>query len=480
MHTPFFPALRARLAPLGRQVQHLRQQSLLHLDLLLSSFLAPGLLSQSQEGAHSRERIYTLRRTFFGFLYQVLKPQCSCREVVRQIQALFALQDGHHVDEGTSAYCQARAGLPLETLSRLRCAAAAHAERACSLWHGLRVTVIDGTNISLPDTPKNQRAYPQSGAQKPGCGFPSLKLVGVFSLATGALLHYAKGNKHQHELSLLQKLLHLFQAGDLALADRGFSSYTLLGLLLLRGAHSLFRLHHARPSDLRRGKRLGKNDRLMLWRRPWAWQRPRYLPMAIWKLIPEQLSLRVLRFTLQVPGFRAQAVTLVTTLLDAQAYPAEELAHLYLRRWRIELWFRDIKTSMGMEVLRCKTPKIVHKELEMFLIAYNLIRCLMAQAGTIHDAPLERLSFKGTVDSLRQFSAAIAQASSRKKQKQLVARLLEIIATDQVPERPGRRDPRAVKRRPKPFPLLNRARDQFQEVPHRNRYWKNNPRKSNA
>ena len=254
----------------------------------------------------------------------------------------------------------------------------------------------------------------------------------------------------------------------------------MLGLLLLRGAHSLFRLHHARPSDLRRGKRLGKNDRLMLWRRPWAWQRPRYLPMAIWKLIPEQLSLRVLRFTLQVPGFRAQAVTLVTTLLDAQAYPAEELAHLYLRRWRIELWFRDIKTSMGMEVLRCKTPKIVHKELEMFLIAYNLIRCLMAQAGTIHDAPLERLSFKGTVDSLRQFSAAIAQASSRKKQKQLVARLLEIIATDQVPERPGRRDPRAVKRRPKPFPLLNTARDQFQEVPHRNRYWKNNPRKSNA
>ena len=190
--------------------------------------------------------------------------------------------------------------------------------------------------------------------------------------------------------------------------------------------------------------------------------------------------MRVLRFKLEVPGFRAQAVTLVTTLLDAQAYPAEELAHLYLRRWRIELWFRDIKTSMGMEVLRCKTPKIVHKELEMFLIAYNLIRCLMAQAGTIHDAPLERLSFKGTVDSLRQFSAAIAQASSRKKQKQLVARLLEIIATDQVPERPGRRDPRAVKRRPKPFPLLNTARDQFQEVPHRNRYWKNNPRKSNA
>ena len=146
MQTPLFPAFRPRLAALGHRVKHLRQQSLCHLELLLAPFLPPGLLSQADEGPNSRERVFSLRRTFFGFLYQVLKPQCSCREVVRQIQALFALQDGHHVDEGTSAYCQARAGLPLETLSRLRCAAAAHAERACSLWHGLRVTVIDGTN----------------------------------------------------------------------------------------------------------------------------------------------------------------------------------------------------------------------------------------------------------------------------------------------------------------------------------------------
>jgi hypothetical protein len=300
-----------------------------------------------------------------------------------------------------------------------------------------------------------------------------LKLVGVFSLATGALLDYVKGNKHQHELNLLQKLLDQFKAGDLVLGDRGFNSYTLLALLRMRGAHGLFRLHQRRPADLRKGKRLGKNDRLMVWSKPWLWQRPRYLSKAIWQRIAQQLSVRVVRFTLAVPGYRAQSVTLVTTLLDAHAYPAEELARLYVRRWRIELWFRDIKTSMGMEVLRCKSPKMLHKELEMFFIAYNLIRCLMAEAGAIYEVPMERLSFKGTVDSVRQFSVAIAQARSRKKQNQLIAQLLKIIAQDEVPDRPGRRDPRAVKRRPKPYQLLNRPRHLMSELEHRSKYRKN-------
>ena len=472
MDTPFFPPWRARLAPLGRRVQHLRRQSLPHLELLLDSFVPPGLLSQADEGPNSRDRVYTVRRTFFGFLHQVLNPDCPCRQVVRQIQALFALHQGAAVDGGTSAYCQARSRLPWDILPRLRCAAASQAEKAAQPWRGLRVKVIDGTTTSLPDTLKNQRAYPQPGGQKPGCGFPLLKLVGVFSLSTGALLDYAKGNKHQHELTLLQKLLGQFKAGDLALADRGFCTYTLLALLLGRGVHSLLRLHQARPADLRKGKRLGKNDRLMLWRKPWPWQRPRYVPKALWKLIAQELPVRVVRFPLAVRGFRSRSVTLVTTLLDAQAYPAEELARLYARRWRIELWFRDIKTSMGMEALRCKSPKMAHKELEMFFIAYNLIRCLMAQSATTHDAPLERLSFKGTVDAVRQFSMALGQARSLKKQQQLLARLLQIIAQDRVPDRPGRREPRAVKRRPKPHQLLNRPRHLMKELQHRSKYRK--------
>ena len=476
MHTPFFPLWRARLAPMGQRVARLRQQSLLYLDRLFDPFLPPAFLAQADDGTNSRERVFSVRRTFFGFLYQVLNPKCPCREVVRQVQALFALHQDGDVDEGTSAYCQARRRLAWDILPRLRCAAADHAEKARQLWHGFCVKVVDGTTTSLPDTPKNQRAYPQSGSQKPGCGFPLLRLVGVFSLSTGALLDYARGDKHQHELGLLRRLMHLFKAGDLVLADRGFSTYTLLALLLKRGVHCLFRLHQARPADLRKGKRLGKKDRLFTWDKPLL--RPRYLPKALWKTIAKQLSVRVLRFSLHVPGFRVQSVTLVTTLLDPKEYPAEELARLYAERWRVELWFRDIKTSMGMEVLRCKSPKMVHKELEMFFIAYNLIRCLMAQASSQHDVGMGWLSFKGTVDSLRQFATAIAQARSRKKQKQLLDKLLQVIARDLLPERFGRSEPRAVKRRPKPHPLLNRPRDSFKEIPHRNRYWKNNPRKS--
>jgi Transposase DDE domain len=472
MHTPYFPLWRARLAPMGQRVRNLRQQSLLQLDLLLSPFLPPGLLSQADQGPNSRDRVYNVRRTFFGFLYQVLNPDCPCRQIVRQIQALFALHNGGRVDEGTSAYSQARGRLPWDILPRLRCAIAAHTERAAQLWRGLCVKVIDGTGVSLPDTKKNQRAYPQPGGQKPGCGFPLMKLVGVFSLTTGVLLDYAKANKHQHELGLLHRMIDSFKPGDLALADRGFSTYTLMALLWLRKVHSLFRLHHARPKDFRKGKRLGKNDRLLLWRKPDDWQKPRYMAKVLWQLLPKELSVRMVRFTLEIPGYRTKSVTLITTLLDPQLYPAAELAQLYARRWRIELWFRDIKTSMGMEVLRCLSPKMVHKELELFFIAYNLIRCLMAEAAKIHDVSVDRLSFKGTVDSVRQFSVAIAQARSRKKKNQLIARLLQIIAQDQVPERPGRREPRAVKRRPKPYQKLNRPRHAMKEMQHRSKYRK--------
>ena len=268
MHTPYFPFFRSRLAALDQRVEPLRHQSLGQLESLLAAFLPPGLLSQADAGPHSRERVFSLRRTFFGFLYQVLKPHSSCREIVRHIQALEALHQGPGTDDGSSAYCQARKRLPLDRLQRLRVTLAAAAEKSAQRWHGLRPQVIDSTTISLPDTQANQRAYPQSASQKPGCGFPLMKLVGVFSLATGGLLQYAKGNKHQSELRLLKSLLSQFKPFDLAVADRGFCSYVLLALLLDRGVASLMRLHHSRLSDLRKGKRLGKNDRLFTWYRP--------------------------------------------------------------------------------------------------------------------------------------------------------------------------------------------------------------------
>jgi len=478
LNTPFFPPWRSRLAAFGRRVQHVRQQSLTHLELLFAQRIPSWLLAQADEGANSRDRVYSVRRTFWGFLYQVLNPSCPCREIVRQIQALFCLDNRGSVDEGTSAYCQARLRLALDTLQRLRHAVGARADRLLAegqqLWHGLRPKVIDATTVTMPDTPKNQRAYPQSRAQKPGCGFPLMRILGIFSLSSGVLLDYQKGNKHQSELALLYKLLDHFKPRDLVIADRGFCNFVLIAVLLWRGVGCLFRLHQSRHIDWRKGKRLGKHDRLFTWTRPP--KKPRYLPNGLWKLIPCELPVRVLRFQLKVRGFRPESVTLVTTMIDAEKYPAAEVAQLYARRWKIELWFRDIKTSMGMEVLRCKSPAMVHKELEMFLIAYNLIRALMAEASAIYEVPLDRISFKGTVDATRQFSIAIVQARSKKKQRQLINELVAVLARDELPARPGRREPRAVKRRPKPFPLLTEHRHRFKEIRHRNRYWKNNPR----
>ncbi len=388
--------------------------------------------------------------------------------------SVFSLHGGGAVDENTSAYCQARSRLVIEPLQRLRQAVANHGEKllptAQQLWYGLRPKVIDGTTLILPDTQQNQGAYPQSRSQKPGCGFPLLKLVGIFSLSSGMLLDYAKGNKHKHELNLLSRLLEHFKPGDLVLGDRGFCGYALIALLWRRGVPGVFRLHQRRSADLRRGRRLGAQDRLQIWTKPLA--KPRYLPSRLWREVPSQLEVRVLRVRLNVPGYRSRSLLLATTLTDAKVYRSEELGLLYLRRWRIELWFRDIKTSMGMEALRCQSPAMVHKELEMFLIAYNLIRALGVEAAVRYEVPGDRISFKGTVDAAREYSVAISQARSEKKRKELVADLLRVLAADQVPERPGRREPRAVKRRPKPYPLLNKTRRKFKEIPHRSNYRK--------
>ena len=199
-----------------------------------------------------------------------------------------------------------------------------------------------------------------------------------------------------------------------------------------------------------------------------------------WARMPAQITVRILRFTAAIRGFRHRRVTLVTTLLDPKTYPAEQLIALYARRWRLELCLRDLKTTMGMERLRCQSPAMVEKELLAYLLAHNLVRALMAEAAARHEAQLERMSFKGALDALRQYSAALGQAPNRTLRRQLWEDLLLNLARDLVPWRPGRQEPRAVKRRPKPFPLLNRPRRQFVEIPHRGRYWKGRPRNYRA
>ena len=482
MKTPFFSPWRAQLAALGhRTTQRLRQVTLAQLGEHLAQLIPLHLLSSEDGGLNSRERIYSLRLTFECFVWQLLHPGTPCREVVRQVQALCRLQGRPPVDEGTSAYIQARQRLPQKRFQQvLKATALAADQRAGQVGHlaGRPVKVVDGSTVQLPDTPAHQKEYPQPSSQKPGCGFPVMRLVVLFSLASGALLEVAWGNLLSHDLRVFAQLWELLRAGDILLGDRGFGNFPTVAQLPQQGVDMVARLHQRRKVDFRRAKRLATNDGLFVWRKnP---QQSSIFTASQWRALPEEITVRIVRFRTTIRGFRNRKVTLVTTLLDPQIYPAEELATLYGRRWRLELCLRDVKTTMGMELLRCQSPAMARKEVLAYFIAHNLVRCVMAEAAVVHAARLDRLSFKGTLDALRQYSAAIARARSRKLRRQLWQDLLLNLVRDLVPLRPQRREPRAVKRRPKEYPLLTRPRRQFVEVQHRGRYWKARPRNYRA
>ncbi|MEI7728904.1 MAG: IS4 family transposase [Verrucomicrobiota bacterium] len=478
MTTPFFPQFRPRLAACRRQaVQTVRRASLPELERYLADILPAHLLSQQDEGDHSRARVFTLALTLQCFLCQVLKPKTPCREIVRLVQALFRLLGRGPVDDSTSAYCQARRRLPRETLERCLAASAQTADRRVGKGgelQGRPVKVVDGSSTQLADTPANQKAYPQPRTQKSGCGFPVLKFLVLYSLASGAVLAVVLASLYNHDLRLLRQLYDELRAGDILLGDRAYGDYITLASLPERGVDVVARIHQGRKVDFRKARRLGKNDGLFTWRK--GLQQSNILDAKQWQDLPAQITVRVIRFTATIRGRRCRRITLVTTLLDPVRYSAAALIALYARRWRLELCLRDLKTTMGMEQLRCQTPAMVEKELLAYLLAYNLVRCLMAEAVAAHQGELERVSFKGTVDALRRYGAAMAQARSQKMRAALWADLLLNLVRDQLPDRPHRQEPRAVKRRPKPYPLLTRPRHQYKEGLHRNRYWKNKPR----
>jgi hypothetical protein len=478
MHTPCFPAFRSRLAALGRRTAHaLRQATLGQLQDQLRDLLPAPLLSSEDEGLNSRERDFPLRLTFECFLWQMLKPRTACREVVRQVQALRTLHGLPPISEDDSAYIQARLRFPRERLEKALASTAQTAERRVDpspQLQGRPVKVVDGSSTQLADTPANQQRYPQPRSQKPGCGFPLMKFVVIFSLGSGAILNVLRGSLHHHDLRLLRGLWDELKKGDILLGDRAYGEYTTLAGLPQRGVDVVARLHQRRKVDFRKARRLGQNDGLFVWTK--GCQQSAILSPNEWDLLPAQIMVRIVRFTTTIRGFRNRRITLVTSLLDPELYPAQELVALYARRWRLELCLRDLKTTLGLEQLRCKTPDMAEKELLAYLVAHNLVRCLMAEAVVVHRVELERVSFKGGLDALRQFSDVISRAPNRKLRRQLWDELLLALARDLVPLRPNRTEPRAVKRRPNPFPLLNKPRRKFVEISHRSRYWKERPR----
>jgi hypothetical protein len=301
-----------------------------------------------------------------------------------------------------------------------------------------------------------------------------MRFVALFCLGTGAMLDCSLGSMLVAERTLWTGMWDAaLSAGDIVLGDRGFCSFCEFWLLSLRDIAILARLHQRRSVNVRLHKKLGKNDWLVYWVR--SGQRPPWLNEELWKNAPTEFLVRHIEFWIEgrpergKRNKRKKKITLATTLLDPVEWPAEVLIDMYRRRWSCELFLRDIKSTMGMDMLSCKSPSMARKELYMRLIGYNLVRSLMWEAGVDHNADPSRISFKGTMDTLRQWSDRLANCP-KKDRKELWIVFIGVIAQQIVPDRPGRNEPRAVKRRPKQYPLLNQPRRQYKEILHRSKY----------
>jgi hypothetical protein len=425
-------------------------ESLVGLAALFGGFLA-SLLVPAKNGAGSRQREFSRVDVFWAFLGQVLTRGASCRWALSRLQADAVAKGRRSPEDSTSGYCQARASLSLGWLQALFDALGRWFEpRTNGEWCGRAVRLIDGTGFSMPDTEKNRQRWPYGPKQKAGCGFPTGKLVGLFCLHSGRLLAFVEGGWHRHDLLFARRLLRWLHAAEVVVADRAYCGWQFLALLGGKKVDFVIRLNH-------RTVRPGRH-------RSWQeiWKRPDRRPeqtRSDWKKQPQELVVRFVRFQVHVRGFRTKTVIVVTSLLDKKAYPDFAIAELYARRWQVELHFRQIKTNLSLDVLRCLTPEMIERELWMHAIAYNLVRALILEAALTHGLPIERFSFKGALDALQ----AWADHALRSRRHRRLARrtLLARLASDQVPPRPGRSEPRARKRRPKVFPNLNRPRRHF-------------------
>jgi hypothetical protein len=417
------------------------------------------------EGVRVVDCLYTPLVTVWTFLGQVLGPDRSCRAAVAGLLALLGARGAAADDVGdpdTGPYCKARKRLPEGLVSRLarEAGAALHARCPAGLLLGGRpVKVVDGTTASMPDTAENQAEYPQPDSQKPGLGFPLMRVVAVLSLHCAAVLEVAFGpyaGKQSGETSLFRALIGRLEKGDVVLADRYYASFWTLALLLAAGVDSLFRPHQGRAVDFRTGTRLGKDDHLIVLSRP---PRPGWMDRAAYDALPDRLTVREVRVRVAVKGFRVKALVLVTTLLDADRYTRDEIAKAFRCRWHVELDLRAIKRTMGMAVLRCNTPAMVRKEAWMHLLAYNLVRTTMAAAAKEAGVEPRDLSFAGALQAVNAFAPALRLADPADLPR-LHQILLRAIARHRVGNRPDRYEPRAVKRRAKPIALLTVPRAQ--------------------
>lgn len=459
---------------LAAEISSVRQKTFVQMGEVFGGFIPAKLLSPSSEGHHSRRRIFSKENTFWAFMGQVFSEDGSCQEVVQKLQAYASLKAISMPSSSTSSYCAARKKIKEPDLTKVfEHTAKGFRESANKVPEvGRRVVVADGTGFSMPDTEENQKHWPQDKQQKPGCGFPSGRLTGCFSLQTGALLSYEQSDKHQHELTRFRRQWDVFSKGDILLGDSAYCSYYDITMLQKRGVDSVATLARRKPvSHANAIRTLGQDDFLIRWERP---QKTSRFSREEWSQLPESLLLRQIKISIEQPGFRPKVLYLVTTLLSPEKYPPDKLRDLYFRRWDVELFFRDIKITMGMDILRCKSPEMIRKEILMHFIGYNCIRRLMHEAAKEVQMPVRRVSFKGSVQALRSWEPHLNRSALTQTEKRhLINLLYESITQKPIVFRPGRSEPRALKRRKKNFQLLVLPRHEMIEVQHRNNYRKN-------
>jgi putative transposase len=437
--------------------------------LPFASVLDADLIQQvfrEEEALFGQEDIFSTQMVLWAFLAQTLRDGkgVACAAAVADIAA-YLLQTGQHPPCGdTGDYCRARAKLKLAAVQRLVRESGGHLEQEVDrswLWKGLHAKLVDGFTFTMPDTPANQAAFPQNRAQRPGVGLPIARACIVLSLATACACNLAVGpyeGKETGESALLRQLLETFAPHDVAVFDRYYCSYMTLALLSLRGVHVCARRFERRRSDFRRGRRLGPGDHLITWTRP---KRPPWMSPEQYAQIPETLTLREVQFQVSVPGYRVKTLTVITTLTDPTAYSRADIADLYGFRWNAELDIRQIKQTLHLDHVRCKTPEMVRRELWVTLLAYNLIRKVIATAAAAHHKQPRQLGFTLACQSILASWMLLATGACPQAPA-LHQLLLARIAAHEVANRPGRIEPRVLKRRRHRYPLMQRPRAELQ------------------
>jgi hypothetical protein len=420
---------------------------------------------REEEALFGQDDIFSTEIVLWAFLAQTLRDGkgVACSAAVVDI-ATYMLQTGQHPPSGdTGDYCRARAKLSLAALRRLVRESSRQLEGDVApswLWKGLHAKLVDGFTFTLPDTPENQKAFPQLRSQSSGVGFPIARACAVLSLATACVCDVAIGpyeGKETGENALLRGMLETFEENDLVVFDRHYCSFMMLTLLSLGGVHVCTRLHQRRHSDFRRGRRLGPGDHLITWTRP---ARPPWMSQEQYDRIPETLTLRELQFDVTVPGRRAETLVVVTTLTDPEAYSKEEIAELYGFRWNVELDILQIKQTLHLDHVRCKSPEMVRRELWVTLLAYNLIRKVIATSAAVHEKQPRHLGFTLACQSILASWMLLSTGSCRDARASYHT-MLVYIAANEVADRSGRIEPRVLKRRRHRYPLMRRPREQL-------------------